>query len=110
MFWQEILEFAQETTEKVGSQLITDFGKLQATRKDDGSLVTKADQWSDQQIREAIARLIKQAVNQERRRELSLYKNYSQDPDFQLAFENSIMRILEATNSNIDLDNMKFGS
>jgi myo-inositol-1(or 4)-monophosphatase len=55
MFWQEILEFAQETTEKVGSQLITDFGKLQATRKDDGSLVTKADQWSDRFIREAIA-------------------------------------------------------
>jgi type I restriction enzyme R subunit len=64
-----------------------------------------------QNSRLAIARLIKQAVNQERRRELSLYKNYSQDPDFQLAFENSIMRILEVTltDSNIDLDNMKFG-
>ncbi|PHV61298.1 type I restriction endonuclease subunit R [Cyanobacterium aponinum] len=65
-----------------------------------------------QNSRMAIARLIKQAVNQERRRELSLYKNYSQDPDFQLAFENSIMRILEVTltDSKINLDNMKFGS
>ncbi|MBE9223592.1 type I restriction endonuclease subunit R [Cyanobacterium stanieri LEGE 03274] len=48
-----------------------------------------------QNSRLAIAHLIKQAVNQERRKELSLYKNYSQDPDFQKAFENSIMRILE---------------
>ncbi|MBE9223830.1 hypothetical protein IQ215_14125, partial [Cyanobacterium stanieri LEGE 03274] len=65
-----------------------------------------------QNSRLAIAHLIKQAVNQERRKELSLYKNYSQDPDFQKAFEHSIMRILEATltDSNINLDNMKFGS
>ncbi|AUC62486.1 type I restriction enzyme, R subunit (plasmid) [Cyanobacterium sp. HL-69] len=65
-----------------------------------------------QNSRLAIAHLIKQAVNQERRKELSLYKNYSQDPDFQKAFENSIMRILEATltDSNMNLDNMKFGS
>lgn len=44
---------------------------------------------------------------EERRRELSLYKNknYSQDRDFQAALESSIIRILEiATNSpNLDL-------
>ncbi|MBD2395470.1 hypothetical protein H6G11_14550 [Cyanobacterium aponinum FACHB-4101] len=65
-----------------------------------------------QNSRMAITHLIKQAVNQERRKELSLYKNYSQDPDFQIAFENSIMRILEVTltDSNINLENIKFGS
>jgi myo-inositol-1(or 4)-monophosphatase len=54
-FWIQVLDFAQETTQKIGSQLLRDFGKLTAIRKDDGSLVTKADRWSDQQIREAIA-------------------------------------------------------
>ncbi|BAQ66970.1 type I restriction endonuclease subunit R [Geminocystis sp. NIES-3709] len=65
-----------------------------------------------QNSRMAIDRLIKQAVNRERQKEVTLYRNYMQDPDFQLALNNSIMRILEATltNSNINLDNMKFGS
>lgn len=53
-FWTEVLQFAQATTDRIGSQLITDFGKIQATRKEDGTLVTKADQWADQEIREAI--------------------------------------------------------
>jgi myo-inositol-1(or 4)-monophosphatase len=54
-FWLEILDFAQETTQKIATQLLKDFGKLTAIRKNDGTLVTKADQWSDLQIREAIA-------------------------------------------------------
>ncbi len=54
-FWTEVLEFAHKTTERLGSQLIADFGKLQATRKADGSLVTKADKWADAEIRGAIA-------------------------------------------------------
>jgi len=54
-FWSSVLNFAQETTEKVGSKLIGDFGKLQATRKADGTLVTEADQWADGEIRKAIA-------------------------------------------------------
>ena len=52
--WTEILNFAQETTEKIGSQLLTDFGTLQATHKADGSLVTQADRWADGEIRDAI--------------------------------------------------------
>jgi myo-inositol-1(or 4)-monophosphatase len=54
-FWTEILTFCQATTERIGHRLIEDFGKLQATRKEDGTLVTQADRWSDQEIREAIA-------------------------------------------------------
>jgi myo-inositol-1(or 4)-monophosphatase len=54
-FWTEVLEFARTTTERIGSKLVEDFGKLQAIRKEDGTLVTKADRWSDRQIREAIA-------------------------------------------------------
>jgi myo-inositol-1(or 4)-monophosphatase len=53
-FWTDILAFCQETTKRVGETLVKDFGKIQATRKEDGTLVTKADQWSDQEIREAI--------------------------------------------------------
>ena len=54
-FWPEVLKFAQETTERIGSQLLGDFGKLQAVRKEDGTLVTKADRWADREIRQAIA-------------------------------------------------------
>ncbi len=54
-FWHEVLTFAQDITEKIGTQLIGDLGKLQATYKEDGSLVTQADRWADDMIREAIA-------------------------------------------------------
>lgn len=54
-FWSSVLNFAFETTERVGSKLIADFGKLQATRKADGTLVTQADKWADGEIRKAIA-------------------------------------------------------
>ncbi|MDB9312864.1 inositol monophosphatase family protein [Spirulina sp. CS-785/01] len=53
-FWDSVLTFCQNTTERVGQQLIKDFGKIQAVRKTDGSLVTEADKWSDQEIRTAI--------------------------------------------------------
>lgn len=53
-FWTDILAFCQETAKRVGDTLIEDFGKLQATRKDDGTLVTQADRWSDAELREAI--------------------------------------------------------
>ncbi|MBF2066020.1 MAG: inositol monophosphatase family protein [Calothrix sp. C42_A2020_038] len=53
-FWTTILEFAQTTCEKVGSQLLQDFGKVQAEEKADGSLVTQSDKWADQIIRDAI--------------------------------------------------------
>ncbi|PSF39260.1 inositol monophosphatase [Aphanothece hegewaldii CCALA 016] len=53
-FWTDILTFCQETTKRVGETLVKDFGKIQATRKEDGTLVTKADQWSDGEIRKSI--------------------------------------------------------
>lgn len=54
-FWTTILDFAQTTTTRVGKQLMQDFGKVQASQKADGSLVTQADKWADQEIRDAIA-------------------------------------------------------
>jgi len=53
-FWQRILSFAETITTQVGAQLLADFGQVQATPKDDGSLVTRADEWADQTIRAAI--------------------------------------------------------
>jgi myo-inositol-1(or 4)-monophosphatase len=54
-FWEEVLNFCQTTTNRIGKQLINDFGKLQAIQKEDGSLVTQADKWADREIRKAIA-------------------------------------------------------
>lgn len=53
-YWQQILSFAETTTERIGKQLLKDFGQVQPTEKADGSLVTKADQWADFSIRQAI--------------------------------------------------------
>lgn len=54
-FWTKILNFSQKITNHVGNQLMIDFGKVQASQKADGSLVTKADKWADKEITEAIA-------------------------------------------------------
>ncbi|MCY7277835.1 MAG: inositol monophosphatase, partial [Phormidesmis sp. CAN_BIN44] len=54
-FWTQILDFAQTTTERVGTQLLQDYGQAKASEKSDGSLVTKSDQWADQELRDAIA-------------------------------------------------------
>lgn len=54
-FWTTVLDFAQVTTTRVGKQLMQDFGQVQASHKADGSLVTQADKWADQEIRDAIA-------------------------------------------------------
>lgn len=54
-FWTTILDFAETTTTRVGKQLMEDFGKVQASQKADGSLVTQADKWADQAICDAIA-------------------------------------------------------
>ncbi|MEH2049492.1 inositol monophosphatase family protein [Nostoc sp.] len=56
-FWTTILDFAQTTTTRVGKQLMQDFGQVQAAQKADGSLVTQADKWADQEIRDALAKL-----------------------------------------------------
>ena len=42
----------------------------------------------------ALEKMISQAVSQERKRELDLYKRYAQDPEFKRAFDASIMRLL----------------
>lgn len=48
----------------------------------------------EQNRRIALEKMIKQAVSQERRRELDLYKHYAGDTEFKHAFDSSIMRIL----------------
>ncbi|HBB32910.1 MAG TPA: inositol monophosphatase [Cyanobacteria bacterium UBA8803] len=54
-FWTDILKFSREITNRVGTHLLPDFRQVQASQKADGSLVTHADHWSDETIREAIA-------------------------------------------------------
>ncbi|MBD2663172.1 inositol monophosphatase [Richelia sinica FACHB-800] len=54
-FWTTVLDFAETITTRVGEQLLQDFGRVQAAQKADGSLVTQADKWADQEIRDAIA-------------------------------------------------------
>lgn len=53
-FWNEVLAFAEATTKTVGQKLLTDFGKVQADLKADGSLVTRCDRWADDNLRAAI--------------------------------------------------------
>ena len=53
-FWNRVLTFAQSITETVGAKLLEDFGHAQADLKDDGSLVTASDRWSDDVLRQAI--------------------------------------------------------
>lgn len=52
------------------------------------------DNQDEQNSRIALEKLISQAVSQERKRELDLYKRYAQDPEFKRAFDSSIMRLL----------------
>jgi myo-inositol-1(or 4)-monophosphatase len=54
-FWTEILEFATQTTQRVGARLLSEFGAVTADEKSDGSLVTRSDQWADRELRDAIA-------------------------------------------------------
>jgi type I restriction enzyme R subunit len=49
----------------------------------------------------ALKNLIKQAVLTERKRELDLYKKYASDPDFELAFDASIARLLARASSDL---------
>lgn len=54
-FWADVLRFCHTTTAEVGEFLMEKFGRVEAVRKQDGTLVTEADQWSDRHLREAIA-------------------------------------------------------
>lgn len=53
-FWTSILSFTQTIAAQVGSQLLQEFGQVQAVEKADGSLVTQSDRWADQELRQAI--------------------------------------------------------
>ncbi len=57
-------------------------------------LTQVVDNQDEQNRRIALEKLINNAVSQERKRELDLYKRYAQDPEFKRAFDSSIMRIL----------------
>jgi len=52
------------------------------------------DNQDEQNSRLALEKMISQAVSQERKRELNLYKRYAQDQEFKRAFDASIMRLL----------------
>ena len=62
---------------------------------DDPSYETQVVNNPDKQNSQlALEKLIQNAVSKERRRELDLYKNYAQDPEFKRAFDASIARLL----------------
>ncbi|BAZ53911.1 hypothetical protein NIES4103_65950 [Nostoc sp. NIES-4103] len=52
----------------------------------------------EQNRRLAFEELIKQAISKERKRELDFYKRYASDPEFQRAFDASIMQLLDQIN------------
>jgi myo-inositol-1(or 4)-monophosphatase len=54
-FWNQVLEVASTTAQRVGAQLLLDFGHVQGLEKADGSLVTQSDEWADREIRSSIA-------------------------------------------------------
>lgn len=54
-FPSQIFQFCQTLTTRLGQQLLKDYGQIPATQKADGSLVTAADKWADEEIRRAIA-------------------------------------------------------
>ena len=57
-------------------------------------LTQVVDNHDEQNSRIALEKIISQAVSQERKKELDLYKRYAQDPEFKLAFDATIMRML----------------
>ena len=54
-FWTTVLDLTRHSTTRVGTQLMQDFAQVQARTKDDGSLVTHADEWADLELRDAIS-------------------------------------------------------
>jgi len=59
------------------------------------------DNLDEQNSRIAMEKLISQAVSQERKKELNLYKHYAQDPEFKRAFDASIMRLLQTKTNDL---------
>jgi myo-inositol-1(or 4)-monophosphatase len=53
-FWDEVLTCAETLCDRVGQELLQFFGTVQPQQKEDGSLITQADRWADQALREGI--------------------------------------------------------
>jgi myo-inositol-1(or 4)-monophosphatase len=53
-FWTTLLTRVRTITDQVGEKLLEDFGQVQGIEKSDGSLVTQADQWADQELRQQL--------------------------------------------------------
>ena len=53
-FWEQVYNFCQQITNRIGERLLEDFAKLEPSKKDDGSLVTQADKWADEELRNAV--------------------------------------------------------
>ena len=53
-FWDQVFDFSQSITAEVGAKLLEVFGRVAAEEKQDGSLVTEFDKWSDERLRTAI--------------------------------------------------------
>jgi myo-inositol-1(or 4)-monophosphatase len=54
-FCDRVLDLARNTANRIGAQLLLDFGRVQGSEKADGSLVTQSDEWADREIRSSIA-------------------------------------------------------
>ena len=54
-FWTKVLQFCHDITGQIGPKLIENCGKIKPTNKEDGTLVTEADKWADDEIRKAIS-------------------------------------------------------
>lgn len=53
-FWATVLEVCDQTTTRVGQHLVQEAGRSFTEQKSDGSLVTVADRWADQELRRRI--------------------------------------------------------
>jgi myo-inositol-1(or 4)-monophosphatase len=51
---EELQSWLQSLTDRVGHQLLQDFGTVSASEKDDGSLITRCDRWADDTLQTAI--------------------------------------------------------
>ena len=54
-FWNDVLTLSQDLSDRVGAQLLDFFGQVQAQEKADGSLITQADRWADEALRNGLA-------------------------------------------------------
>ncbi|AZB73183.1 inositol monophosphatase family protein [Synechococcus elongatus] len=55
--WRSLAQTIEALCQTVGDRLLEEFGTLQATEKEDGSLITAADRWADQTLRDRLTQL-----------------------------------------------------